>query len=174
VPDGLVARESPTVEPPWLDVPTVVLGDGGLHAHLLVERGGMPYRRFELRGVGRPEAWVQSGAIAWKALLVIGFAQRVYVTPAAAASPRRIDLESYFSGFSAGDEWLLVISGSDVLRLDERGDVVWRSEEFGIDGVVIERVANGTIIGQYAYEPPDGWSPFALALDGGRTLDPQR
>jgi len=165
--DALVARESPTLEPPWLDVPNIVLGDRALRAHLLVERGGVPYRRFELHGVSRSEAWVRSDAITWKGLLAIGFAQRAYVMPVAGGTPRQIDFESYFSRFYAGESWLLVVSGGDVLRLDESGDVVWRSEEFGIDGIIIERVANGRIEGQYAYDPPDGWGPFALALDDG-------
>jgi RimJ/RimL family protein N-acetyltransferase len=170
----LVVRESPTVEPPWVDVPNVALATGDVHAHLLVERSGVPYRRFELRGVGRWEAWVQSDAIAWKGLLVIGFAQRAYVLSEAGGPPRQIDLESYFSGFYAGPEWLLIVSGSDVVRLDERGDVGWRSEPIGIDGIIVESVADGTIAGQYAYDPPDGWSPFALALDDGRKLDSPR
>jgi len=127
----------------------------------------VPYRRFELHGVSRSEAWVRSDAITWKGLLAIGFAQRAYVMPVAGGTPRQIDFESYFSRFYAGESWLLVVSGGDVLRLDESGDVVWRSEEFGIDGIIIERVANGRIEGQYAYDPPDGWGPFALALDDG-------
>lgn len=157
-----------TIAPPWAEMAPVRLGSGDVHAHLLVERDGVPTHRLDLCRDGF-ETWHRIEAIWWSDRIVVGFGQRVYfVEPGEAESPC-IRLQEYFGSFHPGDDWLLIASASDIFRADRQGRVAWRSAGLGIDGVLIRDVANGVILGDGEWDPPGGWVPFAISLaDGSR------
>jgi hypothetical protein len=50
-----VFHQDTEIELPWMSVTAVALGEGAVRAHLLVEEGGVPRLRLELR-YSRPEA----------------------------------------------------------------------------------------------------------------------
>lgn len=168
-PDRIVFRQTDAIEGPWTTVPVVVLGDGGLDQHVLIEDDGSPRSRLELRGCGRHEHWFSVEALSWNRRVVVGFAERVYFLCGIGNGPRCIELQACFGSFFVADNQLLVASGQDITSLDECGNIVWQSDQLGIDGVIIQRVAGGTIYGDGEWDPPGGWRPFAISLANGAT-----
>ena len=170
-PSAYVFHPAATVEPPWTTLAPIALGEGGLKGHLLVEKDGAPCVRFELRKSTGAESWSGPEAVFWNGVFAIGFAERVYFVNPDGTRINRIALDEYFCGFHAGEDGLLVATGGRVLRLDERGGVVWRSGRLALDGVVIRTVRDGVVFGDGEWDPPGGWRPFALALSDGTTAE---
>jgi hypothetical protein len=57
-----------------------------------------------------------------------------------------------------------------LISINERGEQSWASEPLGIDGVVVDEVQDGVIIGQGEWDPPSAWRPFRLSLESGEAL----
>jgi len=108
-------------------------------------------------------------------LVYIGYGEQIAVF-----SPRTGDLAShsldgYFGQlFTASDlespelgSSVLVASASELLCFDEAGQLLWRTSELGVDGVIVQRVQEGQILGDAEWDPPGGWEPFRLRLDSG-------
>lgn len=155
-----------TISPPWTEVPSLSLGEGEAREHLLVAEDGVPLRRLDLCRDGS-ETWFKVEAVAWDDLIVVGFAARVYLLRGATVACW-FRLSDYFCGLHPGDGWLLIASGTNVTRMDQAGQVMWRSARLAIDGVIIERVASGVVEGQGEWDPPGGWKAFRIRLADGK------
>jgi len=46
--------------------------------------------------------------------------------------------------------------------------LLWRSDCLGIDGVMVDQVADGIIRGKGEWDPPGGWRPFQVRFATGR------
>lgn len=46
----------------------------------------------------------------------------------------------------------------------------WTTQRLGIDGVIVDGVANGIIEGQGEWNPPGGWERFRVKLDSGSLI----
>jgi hypothetical protein len=80
------------------------------------------------------------------------------------------ELDSYFGHFYPSDEWLILASGYRLLLISPTGSVAWKTEELGLDGVIVDSIADGLIHGQGEWEPPGGWRPFQVRLDTGEKI----
>jgi hypothetical protein len=60
---------------------------------------------------------------------------------------------------------------SRVYRIQPDTTTAWRADGVAIDGVRFEGAADGIVRGSDEWDPPSGWRPFALRLDGGRRAD---
>lgn len=111
-------------------------------------------------------------AIVWYDRVFVGFGQRVYVIDPNRQSAFEIYLgpRGYFGHFYASKEYLLVASGESLLRLAPDGAILWQNPNLGLDGVVVNSVERGVILGQAEWDPPGGWKPFALRLDSGELI----
>jgi hypothetical protein len=159
------------IRSPWTEVPSLSLGSGEIETYLLVSDSQRALRCVRLcREHNRDEAWFRSEAVAWRGRIAVGFGQRAYLVSPDEPSPRCVRLQRYFGDFHSGDDWLLIASGMDITRIDPSGNVVWRSEPVGIDGVIIERVSDGVIYGEGEWDPPGGWRKFGISLADGRAL----
>ena len=154
------------IEPPWTELPPVRLGSGAVCEHLLVEEAGMPAYRLELCREGY-ETWHRTEAIWWDHCIVVGFAERVYFVRPGEMRGLCLPLPDYFGSLHPNEDWLLIASATAILRVDRHGSVLWRSEGLGVDGVVIREIANGVVLGDGEWDPPDGWIPFAISLSDG-------
>jgi len=171
----IVLREVTTLDPSLTSIAAVALGEGAIHSHLLVEKDGIESQHFELRRSHRAECWFRTDAIFWNDQIVIGFAERVYFVHRSGTVTRCIELQEYFSEFRLGDDWLLVVTGRDITRLDDHGNIVWRSECLGLDGVAIHAICDDVISGEGQWDPPGDWQPFVVILSNGvRARSPER
>jgi hypothetical protein len=168
----IVLKPAAALTARWSEVPDVALGGGAAHEYLLVEEDGAPKLRFDLCRAS-PEASHKTEGICWRDLIVIGFGERVFVVDPLSLESRCIQLNGYFSQFHCGDEWLLAASATDIVRLDRGGRMVWCSEALGIDGVIIQAVADGIISGEGEWDPPGGWIPFRISLRNGSSSPEQ-
>jgi hypothetical protein len=108
--------------------------------------------------------------LVWRNFVVIGCCHHVFLVPLHDGSVRTIDLGSYFSQLHLKDDVLLVASESRLLRLSDNGEVTWTSPELGADGVVVDRIQDGTVYGQGEWDPPGGRKLFAVKLDSGERM----
>jgi hypothetical protein len=111
--------------------------------------------------------------IVWQGKVFFGFGYCVYVVDPKEKSARTIflgEIMSYFGHFYPSEDYLLVASGMALLRISPEGDVVWKSRDIGLDGVVVDSIENGLIHGRGEWDPPGGWEPFVLRLDSGELI----
>ena len=80
------------------------------------------------------------------------------------------ELDSYFGYFYPGDEWLIIASGYRLLLIGPTGGLVWKTEELGLDGVIVDSIEGDLIHGKGERDPPGGWRPFQVRLDTGEKI----
>lgn len=113
-------------------------------------------------------------AVVWRNWCIIGYGHSVYFVDIATQVHEQhlLDHHSsmmpYFGHFHAGKDWLLVATGCNLLRFDVKAQVVWASEDVGVDGVVIQGVDDEIVRGEGEWDPPGDWRPFAIYLQTGR------
>jgi len=73
--------------------------------------------------------------------------------------------------FYEADGYLLATSGADITRISSDGTIAWQSATLAIDGVIIERIADGVIHGWAGVDPPDDWRPFVIAAKTGAIIE---
>jgi hypothetical protein len=157
----------------WSSRPTLQLGppsSGTPWAYLLVSRGEQPWLRVcldleELEGAAFEECLV------WNSALWVGYGERVYRIDLHWAEITEVPVPFYFGSFYPLEDSMLVCSGTHLLRLDARGQLLWTSTELAADGILINELCDGVLEGQAECDPPDGWVPFRLELASGRLLD---
>jgi hypothetical protein len=156
----------PAIDPPWtallpVRLGSVSTGQGTPNAFVMVEENGKPCRRFDLY---LDPSHFALAAIAWNDWLVFGFDDRVTLVPQTHGQHIHLCLGDYFISFHAEPDYLLAVSAIGIVRLDERGAVIWRNDDLGLDGVIVDHISDGVITGHGEWDPPGGWRPFRLSL----------
>jgi hypothetical protein len=109
-------------------------------------------------------------AIVWRENVFVGFGDAVYVIQIGRRSEVTIGLQSYFLGFYPATDYLLIASGTQLVRLSSSGEVLWKSPDLALDGVVVRHVESGLISGEGEWDPPGGSRQFKLWLETGELL----
>ncbi|GER86272.1 hypothetical protein KDW_04340 [Dictyobacter vulcani] len=160
-----------TLEDAALMLDAVPLGDvprglGTPSQYCLVEENGDPVMRIDVYGELGAFADIQI----WHKWLIIGFADMVHFVSLETRQHHSHPLCGYFGHLYPLQEALLVASASDLLCFDAQARLQWTTEQLGIDGVVIIRVADNIIYGEGEWDPPGGWQPFQLSLCTGHIV----
>jgi len=158
-----------TVSAPWSELQPIRVGDrpsrlGTPDRYVLVDTGKKLLRIDIYVGVA---ARVFEEVVVWHGLVVVGFAEQVFVVRLADGYAKEIKLEGYFGHLYLEEDALLVASQCHLRRLSRKGELAWTSIDLGLDGVIVDRIENGVIYGQGEWDPPGGWRPFVLSLDTG-------
>jgi hypothetical protein len=158
------------VESAWVRMPPLRLGKvpsglGTADLFVTIEDDDAPIVRVDLYADQSP--FVKQDAMIWGERGFVGFGNSVYIIDPKARSGSVIRLGSYFAGFYATKECLLVASGCDLLRFSPAGEVLWKTSGLALDGVIVKRIDEDRVTGEGEWEPPDGWKPFVLRLDSG-------
>lgn len=112
----------------------------------------------------------------WKGWIVAGFGARVVLVSQHEATQHTIALSDsqpsdsldYFCRIESAPAHLLVSSGRRVFRIGAKADVLWKSPEVGLDGVIISTTNSAGIVhGSGEWDPPGGWRDFQLSLETG-------
>lgn len=164
-------RFAQTIEAPWVHMRAIILGSipsglGTPDGYCLVEEGGYPRMRIDIYG----QAMAFADAQIWRTWVVIGFADAVHFVSLATYQPYSYPLHAYFGYLYLTAEDLLVASASELLCFDAHGGLRWKTEDLGIDGVVVTRIAHDTVYGEGEWDPPDGWQSFILSLRSGCSI----
>jgi hypothetical protein len=163
---------STTIEPPWTNIEPIRLGTiptglGTADRFLTVTTDEGQRLRIDLYASGENRTFEE--AHLWGDNLVIGYGHRLHFIQPTSRKVISIDLGGYFGHLYPTDECMLVASEDRLIRIEPDGKVGWLSEHLGIDGVVVNRVADGLIEGEGEgeWDPPGGWRPFRIRLDSG-------
>ena len=176
---GLTLAVAETVEAAWASLPPVAIGevrDGPADGHVLVSRAGAPVLRIDVY-FRASDYEPKTAAEIWEAFVVVGYSAELTLVGLADRSRRthrfndrtsRPDsLFDYFCRLTPGPGWLLATSGTAILCLAPGGDLAWRRDGIGLDGVLVHDVDGGVITGDAEWDPPGGWRPFSLSLSTG-------
>jgi hypothetical protein len=106
-------------------------------------------------------------------LAYIGFGHSLFVFNTRTGTLASHSLDGYFGRmYDVGDfETLpaqlsvLVTSASEALAFSRTGELAWRCQNLGIDGVLLRAVSEKEIDGEGEYDPPNGWRKFTIAWD---------
>jgi hypothetical protein len=66
------------------------------------------------------------------------------------------------------EQFLLIALASHLHRVDTAGLLQWTSECLGMDGVIVDEIAENLITGQGEWNPPGGWKPFQVNVHTGK------
>ncbi len=102
--------------------------------------------------------------------MLIGIGPQVYMINLDTQEIITFDLDSYFGHFYPGDEWLIIAPGYKLLRIGPTGSVEWKTEDLGLDGVIVDTIEDNLIKGLGEWDPPGGWRPFHVRLDTGENI----
>jgi len=105
----------------------------------------------------------------------IGFGGRVIVIDVLTHHVTTHAVDGYFGHFfdaeeldySIDDFALLAGSASELLAFDLNGELLWKTSQLGIDGVLVHKVSPTRIEGSGEWDPPGGWRPFVLTPTTG-------
>jgi len=162
------------VAPPWerikpLRVGRVPTGLGTPNAYVLVENDGAPFIRVDV--YGDEDCYAFEDVIIWREFVVIGFGSRVHMINCQTQEIISFELDSYFGHFYPGAERLIIASGYTLLLIDPTGRVAWKTEELGLDGVIVDSIEGAFIHGRGEWDPTGGWRPFRVRLDTGEKIE---
>jgi hypothetical protein len=146
-------------------VPT---GLGTPDVYVLVKNDGVPLIRVDV--YGDMDCYAFEDVIVWREYVVIGFGSRVHMVNYQAQSAITIELDSYFGHLYLGVDWMIIASGERLFRIDPTGSVAWKTEELGLDGVIVNAIEGDFIKGQGEWDPPGGWRPFQVKLVSGERI----
>jgi hypothetical protein len=163
----------PMIEEPWttmhpLRLGSVPTGLGTADDFLKISKDGHPFLRVDLYSNGSEHVF--DSELVWHGHIFVGYGDTIFVIDPELKVASTIPLEWYFGHFYSGDDYLLAACAQQLLRFAENGEILWKSPELGIDGVVVNSVANGLIKGEGEWDPPGGWKPFVLYFDSGKLL----
>lgn len=170
--DVALAPDSPWITMPPLRLGRIPAGQGTAHLFVTISDDDRALLRVDLYPAF-DDSFTFHDAVVWYDRVFVGFGHRVYVIDPNKQSASEIYLGpdlGYFSQFYSSNEYLLVASGESLLRLAPDGAILWQTANLGIDGVVVNSVEKGVILGDGEWDPPGGWKPFALQLDSGALI----
>lgn len=124
-----------------------------------------PLLRLDLYSSGEPFCFEE--AEYWSGWVVVGWGQHVHLVELASRRAISRDLGSYFGHLYPGEDHLLVASAERLFCFEADGALRWTSDPLGIDGVVIQEVADGRIDGEGEWDPPGGWRSVSHSLTWG-------
>jgi hypothetical protein len=141
---------------------------------VFIDDGDTPFMRLHLYYPAE-EYHLRTEIDFWAGWVVVGFAGRAVLISVQDGGQHTIRLSDccppdsldYFCRISCEKDFLLVTSGRRVFRIGANGEVLWKSKEVGLDGVLAHWVCDGVIHGSGEWDPPGGWIDFKLSLETG-------
>jgi hypothetical protein len=161
-----------SIDAPWTGMESIKVGstsafDRTPDAFIVVEREGKAFARIDVFS-SRDGAF--TALVPWGRYVVFGHADVVHLIDPATRMVQSMACDDYFGHVYPLPERLLVASATSLICLDHNGGTVWRSSRLGIDGVVVECVEDGCVIGKGECDPPGGWQPFKISLVSGQPV----
>ena len=167
-----------SLDDPWRFMDSIRVGPvptrGPEPHYITVERDGLPVARIDAYADHRGPF---TELITWGRFVVLGWDAVVHLIDPLTRQVLDVHCNGYFGHLYPLADRLLIGTASELTCLDDRGAILWRRPDLGIDGVIVDSTGEGVIRGQGEWDPPGGWQPFRVSLDDGTLLeggDPQR
>lgn len=154
-----------------LRVGSVPRGLGTPDLYVTVLDGTKPVLRIDVYGDLSREMFICSAAIIWQNWIAIGFGHHLYLVGLHDRTILTISLLNYFVELYVGPEYLLAASASRLFRVESDGGLLWKSDELGIDGVMVMDMNAEIVKGKGEWDPPGGWRPFTVNAANGELIE---
>lgn len=153
--------------------PVVISGPESYDLHgrgyVLVEEDDCTYRSFEIRYDVHCSPFKQAAITGH--LLAEGFEEYFYLFDTLAGKTvARVYMDGYFGHFYEADNLFYVADAGSLYCINYNGNIVWRSANLGIDGVIVNDIEVDKIYGSGEWDPPGGWRDFVLDKHTGALL----
>jgi hypothetical protein len=164
-----IATEN-VIDTPWLNTKNIAVGrvlqaPGIPDLFVLIEKNGQPYLRADLY-ISEETVCFQE-MIVWRSWAVIGYGHHVHFISTLNDTVKSLELDCYFGHLYPFDDYLLAASGMSLYQIDARADIIWKSANLGIDGVLVHNISGNVIFGEGEWDPPGGWRPFQINCGTG-------
>jgi hypothetical protein len=164
------------IEEPWLSMEPVRIGRippglGTPDMYVTVMDDNEPVIRIDVYGYHGEESYTFSDFVVWGGMVLVGYGHRLYMVRLDDISTLTFDLQGYFGSLHIEGDRLIVASESNLFRFEPDGTLLWKSDEVGLDGVVVEDIGTKTITGRGQWDPPGGWRPFTVNAENGKLLE---
>lgn len=83
----------------------------------------------------------------------------------------RLEMDQYFGSFRYEEAHWYVADNAGIYCLDHAGNLRWKNEALGYDGVIIEKTDATKIYGSGEWDPPGGWVEFVVEKQTGKRLE---
>ena len=166
----------------WSSVAPITVGECSVEAGMpdeivVIDRGQEPFMRLHIH-YPPLEYHLRTEAKIWSDWVIVGFSGRVVLVSVHDGLQRTIALSDvsppdsfdYFCQLFSDDDVLLACSGRRIFRIGARREILWKSDELGLDGVLVHGVDSTAISGSGEWDPPGGWQPFTISVDTGSRI----
>jgi hypothetical protein len=135
---------------------------------VLVSSAGAPVLRIDLYESGEPECRAFEATELWAPWVVVGYGHWVHLISVESKQVTSFDLGAYFGHLYFFEDSLFVASCDYVFRIARDAALLWRSEQVGLDGVLISEISTEQLEGSGEWDPPGGWRPFCISAKTGK------
>ena len=167
---SITVEKRSAIDHPWLNLDPIQIGRipsglGTPDAYFLVTKDSQPLFRVDYYGAC--QCYCFEEVLIWKDWLAIGIGEQVFLINIKNQKILKLHCEMYFGSFFPEEDYLLVVDGQGIHRIDREGEEIWHNYDLAIDGVLIDRIENEVIYGEGEWDPPGGWKPFQVDLQTG-------
>ena len=82
-----------------------------------------------------------------------------------------VKMDGYFCSAQFTDHHFYVTDASGIICIEKSGKIVWDNHDLGMDGVLINDIEGGHIMGSGEWDPPGGWKKFELDIKTGQKIN---
>ena len=105
-------------------------------------------------------------------ILAVGYEENFYLFDLSTKTNiLRLKMEGYFGHLYLDNDNFLVADARGLYCIDKFSIIVWKNNNLGIDGVIINDFVDNTILGSGEWNPPGGWRDFTLDRQTGNLIE---
>ena len=140
---------------------------GGFGKVYYIASDGIPFLEIETN----PNSWNPFNA-AWffQQCFCIGSGNEVYFIHLQTGKIKTVSCDMYFGSFHIHKDRLYIASSSRLFCFDSDCELVWKSEEIAVDGVIVNDFSETALSVSCETDPPGGWISCQLSLYNGELL----
>ncbi|WP_282042717.1 hypothetical protein [Winogradskyella flava] len=101
-------------------------------------------------------------------IAIIGYGNRFSIFDLSKREIRtNLSFDGYFGSFKVDNGEIFIATDSKLINLNFHGVEKWRTDNLGIDGVVLSKITETEIVESGECDPPGGWKSFKLDRNSG-------
>lgn len=108
------------------------------------------------------------GSTFFKDYIVISLENYVYLYNTSSKKSVMHKLNGYFDNFYPEEDFILIGTDTHLMKINNKAEILWRSEKLGVEKIAIKKIENDTIIGSGNWGQPKSWQNFTISLKNGQ------
>ena len=78
-----------------------------------------------------------------------------------------LHFDGYFGEFKVNGDDIFIATDCELINLTLDGQTKWKTNNLGLDGVIIGKISSSEITGSGEWDPPGGWESFIVDRNTG-------